>query len=149
MSEHFENVMQGDRLLAVIIYDSFESPGVRFFTSNDLSQQVAHMSHPCGRKIDAHVHNPHPREVTYTQEALFIKSGKLRVDFYSEECSYLESRVLGPGDVILLISGGHGFEVLEDLRMIEVKQGPYTDDQDKRRFDAVASDQVVVKNTHG
>lgn len=147
MNDGYENVLYEGKLLAVIIYDSFDAPGVRFFTPDELSQQVAHMSHSNGKVIDAHVHNPVPREVIYTQEALFIKSGKLRVDFYSDGREYLESRVLGAGDVILLVSGGHGFEVLEDLRMIEVKQGPYTDDKDKQRFAAVSAEKIVVKTT--
>jgi hypothetical protein len=75
--------------------------------------------------------------VFYTQEALFIRKGKLRVDFYSQEQEYRTSRVLGAGDVVLLIRGGHGFEVLEDLNMVEVKQGPYAGDMDKTRFSAV------------
>ena len=70
----------------------------------------------------------------YTQETLFIKRGRLRVDFFDEQQTYLFSRELGAGDVILLVKGGHGFEVLEDLEMIEVKQGPYYGDQDKTRF---------------
>jgi mannose-6-phosphate isomerase-like protein (cupin superfamily) len=74
------------------------------------------------------------RSVAYTQETLFIKKGKLRVDFYNDDQAYLESRELVAGDVVLLICGGHGFEVLEDLEMIEVKQGPYAGDQDKVRF---------------
>jgi mannose-6-phosphate isomerase-like protein (cupin superfamily) len=121
---------------------------VKFFTPDDLSQQVAYMSHQGGKVIDAHVHNPVLREVSHTQEALFIKSGRLRVDFYDNDRLYLESRILGGGDVILLVSGGHGFEVLEDLKMIEVKQGPYTDDNDKTRFDGVDGSRVVVKTGH-
>jgi len=146
MNEGFEKVLCDGKLLAVIIYDSFDAPGVNFFTPSELSQQVAHMTHRQGKVIDAHVHNPVPREVIYTQEALFIKSGKLRVDFYDDNRTYLESRLLGVGDVILLVSGGHGFEVVEDLRMIEVKQGPYTDDRDKTRFDAVTRESVKIKN---
>ena len=145
MKDGFENVLCGGKLLAVIIYDSYNAPGVNFFTPNELSQQVAHMAHRKGKIIDAHVHNPVHREVLYTQEALFIKSGKLRVDFYDDSRTYLESRLLGAGDVILLVSGGHGFEVVEDLRMIEVKQGPYVDDRDKTRFDPVAAEQVTIK----
>ena len=70
----------------------------------------------------------------YTQEVLFIKKGKLKVDFYNEHQNYLESRILEAGDVILLASGGHGFEVLEEIEMIEVKQGPFTGENDKTRF---------------
>lgn len=146
MSEGFENVSCDGKLLAVIIYDSYNAPGVNFFTPNELSQQVAHMTHHKGKIIDAHIHNPVPREVSYTQEALFIKNGRLRVDFYDDNRTYFESRILGAGDVLLLVSGGHGFEVIEDLRMIEVKQGPYTDDKDKTRFDTVARERISIKN---
>ncbi|GHN00231.1 hypothetical protein WSM22_17200 [Cytophagales bacterium WSM2-2] len=92
------------------------------------------MNHPKGKVIEPHVHNAVKREVHYTQEVLLIKSGKVRVDFYLDNQDYLESRVLEQGDVILLMTGGHGFEVLEELEMIEVKQGPYAGDHDKTRF---------------
>jgi len=69
---------------------------------------------------------------------------RLRVDFYDTEQHYLESRVLRPGDVILLIQGGHGFEVLEDVEMIEVKQGPHVGDQDKTRFVGIDGSQVKL-----
>jgi mannose-6-phosphate isomerase-like protein (cupin superfamily) len=115
----------------------FNEKGIHFFTSNELSQQLAYMRHPTGRVIEPHVHNPVRREVHYTQEVLFIKRGKLRVDFYSDSLAYLTSRVLEAGDVLLLATGGHGFEVLEEIEMIEVKQGPYAGDSDKTRFKAV------------
>jgi hypothetical protein len=133
-----------NQLLSLIIYHDFNESGVHFFTPNELSQQLAFMSHPSGKIIQPHVHNPVPREVQYTQEVLLIKKGKLRVDFYNEACDYLESQVLQAGDVILLIKGGHGFEVLEDVEMIEVKQGPYVGDKDKTRFVGIASTQAKI-----
>ncbi|MEI2579055.1 hypothetical protein V5G28_009725 [Scytonema sp. PRP1] len=102
------------------------------------------MSHPKGKVIQPHTHNPVYREVMYTQEVLFLKKGKLRVDFYDNEQQYLESRILESGDVILLSSGGHGFEVLEEIEMIEVKQGPYVKEQDKTRFIGIASEQAKI-----
>ena len=87
-----------------------------------------------GYIIDPHIHNPVTREVEYTKEVLFIKSGKVKVDFYDNERNYLESEILNTGDVILLAYGGHGFKVLEDCEMIEVKQGPYAGELDKTRF---------------
>lgn len=144
MNAAIEEVREGDNLIAIIVYSSFAEKGVHFFTSDDLSQQLAYMNHPAGKVIDAHVHNPIPRDVTYTQEVLFIKSGRLRVDFYSVTKQYLESRVLGAGDVILLISGGHGFEVLEAVEMFEAKQGPHVGDADKTRFDAVQAADVKI-----
>lgn len=121
-------------LIALIIPARHSEPGIQFFTPDAFSQQVAFMCHPSGHKIDAHMHNPVERNVEYTQEVLIIRKGKLRVDFYDANRTYFESRILEPGDVILLASGGHGFEALEDLEMIEVKQGPYAGDGDKTRI---------------
>lgn len=140
-----ETLKIGDQLLAVIVPRSFSEPGIHFFTPDDLSQQLAHMRHPAGKVIDPHVHNPVDRSVQFTQEVLFIKRGRLRVDFYDNEQNYLESRVLEAGDVILLATGGHGFEVLEELEMVEVKQGPYAGDQDKTRFAGVTAERVTIR----
>ena len=141
-----ETLKSGDQLLAVIVSGRFREPGIHFFTPNDLSQQLAYMRHPAGKIIDPHVHNPVRRSVHFTQEVLFIKRGRLRVDFYDDDQQYLESRVLEEGDVILLATGGHGFEVLEEIEMIEVKQGPYAGDQDKTRFTGVAAEHIKVKS---
>lgn len=130
-----EKIEHEGALLALIVRREFAEPGIHFFTPNELSQQLAFMRHPAGKVIGAHVHNPVARTVAFTQETLFIRRGRLRVDFYDDGQTYLESRELRGGDVILLIQGGHGFEVLEDLEMFEVKQGPYAGDADKTRFD--------------
>jgi len=129
-----EEIRHHNELLAIIVRDNFRKPGVTFFTPDELSQQLAYMEHPKGKIIEPHIHNPVSREVLYTQEVLLIKSGKLKVDFYDDQQVYLESRTLNEGDVILLIKGGHGFEALEDLRMLEVKQGPYLEGKDKKAF---------------
>ena len=131
-----EKITDQNAELAIIVRSSFSQPGINFFTPNDYSQQLAYMSHPTGKQIQPHVHKKVQREVHYTQETLFIRKGKLQVDFYSDDQIYLESRVLEAGDVILLIKGGHGFKVLEDLEMFEVKQGPYAGDEDKIKFTA-------------
>lgn len=131
-----EDLVIDGTLCAIILRASYDEQGIQFFTANELSQQLASMSYAPGKKIAAHTHNPVRREVSSTQEALFIRKGKLRVDFYDQSREYRTSRILGAGDVILLISGGHGFEVLEELNVVEVKQGPYAGDQDKTVFDA-------------
>jgi len=139
-----ENITHKGKLLAIIIPSDFSEPGIHFFTSNDLSQQLAYMKHPKGKVIEPHVHNPVPREVKYTQEVLFLKKGKLRVDFYDEDKIYLDSRVLKEGDVILLSTGGHGFEILEEIEMIEVKQGPYAGEEDKTRFSGIGKEKIKI-----
>jgi len=129
-----EKIYCKDKLFAIIVRRTYNLPGVNFVTSDDLSQQLAYIRHSKGKIIEPHSHNSVLREVKNTQEVLFIKKGKLRVDFYTEDREYLESKILIGGDVILLIQGGHGFEVLEEIEMFEVKQGPYVGDQDKTRF---------------
>jgi len=130
-----DQVYHQSKLLAVIVRAQFKKEGIEFFTPGDFSQQLGYMNRPKGYIIDPHVHNLVERKVTLTQEVLYIKSGKVRVDFYDDERNYLESRIVSTGDVILLAAGGHGFEMLESSEMIEIKQGPYCGDEDKVRFD--------------
>jgi mannose-6-phosphate isomerase-like protein (cupin superfamily) len=140
-----EHIAYQDKLFSLIIRTQFQKDGIEFFTPDNLSQQLAYMKRPEGYTIPPHVHNFVPRQVQYTQEVLFIKSGKVRVDFYDDEQNYLESHILNPGDVILLACGGHGFVMLEESEIIEVKQGPYAGDKDKTRFDCVKESRVVIK----
>ncbi|MBI2966761.1 MAG: hypothetical protein HYY40_02975 [Bacteroidetes bacterium] len=135
-------IIHNGKILAIIIPRDFLKPGIEFFTPDNFSQQLAYMNRPEGYKIEPHVHTPLPREITYTQEVLFIKSGKVRVDFYDDEKKYLRSRILKKGDVILLAHGGHGFEMLEPTEMIEVKQGPYAGDGEKTRFPPIDPDKL-------
>lgn len=140
-----KQISHNDKIIAIIVSNKFNKEGIQFFTPDDFSQQLAYMKHSKGKVIEPHVHNIIPRQVLYTKEVLFIKKGKLRVDFYSDEKEYLESYILEEGDVILLASGGHGFEVLEAVEMFEVKQGPYAGENDKTRFDGINSDEVQMK----
>jgi mannose-6-phosphate isomerase-like protein (cupin superfamily) len=139
--EHVRNL---DQTIGIIIRADHKSGGIEFFTPDVFSQQLAYMNRPQGYVIPPHVHNPVKRDVVWTQEVLFIKSGKVRVDFYTDGRHYLESRIVSAGDVILLAAGGHGFEMLEPTEMIEVKQGPYCGDQDKTRFEPLAADRVKL-----
>jgi mannose-6-phosphate isomerase-like protein (cupin superfamily) len=130
----YESITNGEQLLAVIVRTSYFRQGIEFFTPNEFSQQLGYMNRPQGYVIPPHVHNPVVREVQFTKEVLFIKSGTVRVDFYDDDQNYLKSRLLYQGDVILLAFGGHGFEMIEASEMIEVKQGPYAGEADKTRF---------------
>jgi mannose-6-phosphate isomerase-like protein (cupin superfamily) len=141
-----EQIIYHNQILALIVSRNFDKPGIHFFTTDELSQQVAYIHHSTGKVILPHVHNPVPRQVQYTQEVLLLKKGKLRIDFYNERQQYLESRIVESGNVIILIAGGHGFEVLEEIEMIEVKQGPYVGERDKTRFIGIATDQVKIVN---
>lgn len=137
-----ENIAHAETLLALILRSNYHAEGIQFFTPNDFSQQLGYMNRPQGYIIPPHVHNPVLREVQFTKEVLIIKSGKVRVDFYDDAQNYLESRILNQGDILLLASGGHGFEMLEASEIVEVKQGPYAGEGDKTRFSPISSEQI-------
>src|SRR5665809_36068 len=126
-----EKIEHDGRLLALILPADLLPKGVEFYTDDDSAQQVGAMAWPKGRVIPPHVHNLVDRTVSRTQEVLVIRKGKVRVDLFDESRNYLESRILNEGDIILLASGGHGFTMLEDAVMVEIKQGPYVGERDK------------------
>ena len=144
MNDLIKHIEYKGKILAIIIRHDYSKDGVEFFTPNDFSQQLAYMKHPKGKRIDAHTHNVVPREVSYTKEVLVIRKGKLRVDFYEDNQTYIESHIVEQGDIILLAFGGHGFECLEEVEMIEIKQGPYLGEQDKVRFRGVDNSEVKL-----
>jgi hypothetical protein len=140
-----ESVNLGDITLAVILRANYRAEGIQFFTPNDFSQQLGYMNRPRGYVIPPHVHNPVAREVHFTKEVLVIRSGKVRVDFYDDDQNYLESRILNQGDIVLLAFGGHGFEMLENSEIVEVKQGPYAGEEDKTRFTGIDGTAARIK----
>ena len=129
-----EKIEYNNEKLAIIIRNNYSDKGIHFLTPDDYSQQLAYMHHEAGHKIIPHFHNIAPRTVHYTQEVLVIRKGKLKVTFYNMEQESVADTVLDSGDVILLCAGGHGFEVLEETEMIEIKQGPYMGENNKTRF---------------
>jgi mannose-6-phosphate isomerase-like protein (cupin superfamily) len=139
-----EQIRDGDTVMALILRRDYKAEGIQFLTPDSYSQQLGYMNRPRGYVIKPHVHNRVSREVQYTNEVLFIRSGRVRVDFYSNDQQYRESRVLECGDIILLIIGGHGFEMLEPSEIVEVKQGPYVGDHDKVRFEPAPADRVKL-----
>lgn len=140
-----KQINHNGKLLAIIIRADYHKEGISFFTPGDFSQQLGYMNRPKGYVIPPHTHNLVERRVDLTQEVLIVRSGKVRVDFYDEGCSYLESHVLQTGDIILLAHGGHGFKMLEPTEMVEVKQGPYCGEMDKTRFEPIDEDEIVLK----
>jgi hypothetical protein len=147
---HVETITYNGICLAVVLSAAFSADGIRFFTPDSFSQQLGYMKRPVGYSIAPHDHNPVPRSIEYTQEVVFIKSGKVRLDLYAPDGrEYLESRVLTAGDTALLAHGGHGFVMLEESEIIEVKQGPYVGEADKSRFTRIDDAHVVVRGRAG
>ena len=129
-----EKIEFDETFYALIVRKDFQKAGIHFFTPENFSQQLAYMSRPEGHQIQPHFHRKVQRDVRLTQEVLIIRRGRLRVDFYTKAQQLVGHRILEAGDVILLAEGGHGFEMLEDCEIFEIKQGPYLGDQDKVRF---------------
>lgn len=146
-SEFVEQITYEGILLAVILRHQFQLPGTHFFTPDDLAQQLGYLNLPSGQVIAPHTHATAPRTVTRTQEALVIFQGLLRVDFYTPDHQYLESRILEPHDTVLLVAGGHGFEVLEAVQMLEIKLGPYLGQEERVRFAAAAPGAIKIRET--
>lgn len=129
-----EVITKNKKIVAIILRADYHKEGITFFTPDEFSQQLGYMKHPKGKIIEAHTHNRVKREVFYTQEVLFIKKGCLQVELYDDGRILFETKKLFSGDLILLASGGHGFKILEDTEMIEIKQGPHLGEADKTRF---------------
>ena len=140
-----EQITHNNKILAIIIRNSFSKEGIEFFTPNDYALQVGYMNRPKEYSIKPHVHYQIPRTINTLQEVLFIKKGEIRVDFYEDNKNYLFSNNLSKGDFIILVSSGHGFFMLEESEIIEVKQGPYMEDKDNEKFDPVSDDKIVFK----
>ena len=141
-----EKILYNGEIVALILRNNYENSGVQFFTPQDFSLQMGSMSHPKGYEISPHTHNQIRREIVITQEVLLIKKGKVKVDFYSLLHEYLESRILYQGDIIFLASQGHGFTILEETTMVEIKTGPYLGNDDKIRFHAKDSGGMYDSN---
>ena len=120
-----ERIEHNGQLFALIMRANYESEGVNFITSAESSLQLGLLTHKQGSIIKPHVHKNFPKTITTDQEVLHIQSGKVEAEFYESKAEKIASTVLDSGDTILLLSGGHGFNILEDSKIIEVKQGPY------------------------
>lgn len=131
-----ETIKDGQTVIAIVVRGSHESAGIEFLSPPESALQLGQMRRPAGYNVAPHVHTPIQRNTVGTQEVLFVKSGAVRVDLFSAERNYLESRELATGDLILLAGGGHGVEFLEESTLVEVKNGPYSEGADKVRFEA-------------
>ena len=126
-----ERVVDGDVIVAIILRSTLSVSGVEFFTPSEFSQQLGILVHPKGKTVKPHKHKQIKRDIIQTQEVLLVVQGKVKIDLYSADFKQIATVVLGAGDTILLSSGGHGIEIIEDARIIEIKQGPYAGAEDK------------------
>lgn len=130
-----EKIKYKKKLYALIVRGKYRNKkGITFFTNNKDIQQFGYMNHKKNHIIKPHIHKRQTRKLIYTSEVILILKGKLRVDFYTTKKKYLFSKLLNEKDIIMLVHGAHGFKVVENVQMIEIKQGPYITKLDKIKF---------------
>jgi len=130
-----EKIMDGDCILSMIIRAGVSPTGTEFVTPDEFYQQAGFVVYPAGGKIPSHLHKPIQRHLVGTPETLFVRKGKLEVRFFNEEKKLITKSIIQTGDVLMLVNGGHGFTIIEDTILLEIKQGPYTGLDEKERFD--------------
>jgi len=134
MEELIERITYNDKPLAYIIRASFLPDKTTFLTPPDYKQQVGYIVYPAEGEIKRHVHRPLERHLVGTSEVLVVKKGRCEIDIYNNDRELVATRELHEGDVMLMVGGGHGFRMLEETVLMEIKQGPYTGIDEKERF---------------
>jgi hypothetical protein len=144
-----EKIKYKKKLLAMIVRKSFKKKkGVTFFTPNNLNLQCGYMNHKKNYLIKPHQHLLRKNKIFYTSEVLYIIKGKLRVDFYQNKKNYLFSRIINKNEILILISGSHGFKTLSNLEMLEIKQGPFNEKSDKIKFNSVEEKNINFRKLY-
>lgn len=130
-------IKEGDMVLARHIPAAAAwTDGLSFFSQNDDFIQVGVWGYGAGKELKAHIHNEVPRQVLWTQEVLFVRTGRLRARIYNTREELVEQLEVSAGDIIILLRGGHGYDILEDgTQVLEIKNGPYVGAElDRRRL---------------
>src|SRR4029450_6563359 len=132
--ECVEHVVWKDKPLASIIRAEMNPQKTTFFTPPDCKQQVGFIVYPSGSEIPRRIHLPVVRHLIGTSEVLIVRRGRCEIDIYNDDRHLVASPELREGDIVILVGGGHGFRMLEDTVLLEVKQGPYTGLEEKELF---------------
>ena len=141
-----EKIIYKKKLLALIVRGKYRNrKGITFFTPKDSTQQFGYMKHKKKHIIKPHLHKKRLTRINYTTEVILLLKGVIRVDFYTHSKKYLFSKILKRNDIIMLVHGGHGFKVLKNVEMLEVKQGPYSLSKDKVKFDSINENKIKIK----
>ena len=141
-----EKIIHKKKLLALIVRGKYRNKaGITFFTPDESTQQFGYMKHKKKYVIKPHLHKKRLTKIFQTTEVILLLKGILRVDFYNQFKKYLFSKILKRNDIIMLVYGGHGFKILKDVEMLEIKQGPYNLIKDKIKFENVDDDKIKLK----
>lgn len=123
------------KTLCHIFSHTIRAEGVRFLSPNEYTLQLGLIEHPSGKVIRDHIHNPEIKyKVDTTQEFLYLEKGKVKAKIFNDNFDLIEEVIMNAGDFLLHVAGGHGFEVIEECRLIEIKQGPYPGPEHVKKY---------------
>ena len=134
MITQVERITADGALLACIVRAEARTGETTFLTPPDYNFQVGLVVYPEGGQIAPHEHRPATRSVEGTFEVLLVREGRCEVDIYDRARRCVATRELRAGDLLLVVVGGHGFRMLEDTTLLEIKQGPYAGEGEKEQF---------------
>lgn len=132
--ESVEIINDGEVPLAYIVRAGWAPEKTQFLTPEHFNQQMGMIVYRKGQTIQPHLHIPVRREINGTTECILVRKGSCSIDIFDNNKQLMCTKILREGDIVLLISGGHGFYMDEDTVLFEVKQGPYVGMLDKERF---------------
>lgn len=141
-----KKIFHKKKMFALIVKKGYrKKKGISFFTDNNANQQIGYMKHGKNYIIKPHSHKKRISKIFITSEVIILLKGILRVDFYDNKQKYLFSIKLYPNEIIYLVHGAHGFKIIKEVEMIEIKQGPYVSNKDKVKFNEINEKKIKIK----
>lgn len=122
-----EKIFYKDTLIAILV-KKFEN-GVTSLTDPKEPLQLVIHKRLTGEYTKAHTHATKKRITEKLQECLVVLKGKIKIDFYSPDKKNFKSIDVSPGEVVILMNGGHSVHTLKDSEFVEVKNGPFVEDK--------------------
>jgi hypothetical protein len=129
-----EAIGREGKVFAYVMRDTPGEKRTTFLTPDEAIQQVGFVVHPAGAEVKRHYHLPLERSIVGTPEVLVVRQGRCEMDVYDDGQELVCTRELETGDIMVMVGGGHGFRMVEDTVLLEVKQGPYYGPDEKAYF---------------
>ena len=126
----------GKLVARFISKENLRKEALGFFSEDHEQIQLGSWNYDAGKELLRHYHNKVAREFEITGEVLVVMTGSIRATLYDDNNKEICQVEVSSGDVLILISGGHGYEILaDDTHVLEIKNGPYLGAEiDRTRF---------------
>ena len=122
-----EKIFYNNTLIAIRI-KNFKNGIIPLTDPTQPLQIIAHKRN-VGSHTKAHTHKPMERTTQSLQECLVVLKGKIKVDFYTPAQKLFKYIYVSAGQTIIFMNGGHAVHILEDTKLIEIKNGPFIEDR--------------------